>query len=152
MYVSSISPLPKTKPKLPFRYIVFSRIITQPIFRNLLFAMPMPSYLILFFLFEVHSILKYCHAKRKLSQVNIMVNVLNSGVGDHTTALFAYWKNFAYRVTKYLSFTELNNILQTMCKQVWHFCKCFWILNFKSHKMRIGNLVALCGKTCRIIW
>ena len=66
--------------------------------------MLMPAYLILYFLFEVHSILKCCHAKRKLSQVNIMVNVLNSGVGDHTTALFAYWKNFAYRVTKYLSF------------------------------------------------
>ena len=31
-----------------------------------------------------------------------------------------------------ISFTELNNILQTMCKQVRHFCKYFWIFNFKS--------------------
>ena len=28
----------------------------------------------------------------------------------------------------------------------------FWILNFKSHKMRMRNLVALCGKNCKIIW
>ena len=123
---------------------------------NFLFAMPIPAYLILFFLFEVHSILKCCHAKRKPSQVNIMVNVLNSGVGDHTTALFANWKNFAYQVTKCLSFFLSRNST-TFCRQcvskfdIFVNVFEFWISNHIKC-MRMRNLVTLCGKTCRIIW